>query len=67
MENNYINPVNQVKKKASVLLNKFKYKEEIINFYCVRSILFHIIFRFLLYKRNGYDSTFFCVLQEPKK
>jgi hypothetical protein len=52
MEDNNMNPAHKVKIKVSVILNKFKHKEDRINFFRERSISFHIIFRFLLSKRN---------------
>jgi hypothetical protein len=47
MENNNINNTYKVKIKASVLLTKFKHKEDRINFCRERSNTFHITYRLL--------------------
>ncbi len=52
MENNSINQPYKVKIKASVLLNKFKHKDDRYNFCREKSILFFIIIRFLFPKRG---------------
>ena len=52
MENNNINNTYKIQIKASVLLTKFKQKEDRINFCREKSNAYYIIYRLLFSERN---------------
>ena len=52
MESNIINDRNKIRIKASVLLNKFKHKDDRINFCRERSKILYITHRLLFPQRN---------------